>query len=252
MEEYRVEEIAEQPWEETIDFLTADMPPQEVDITVLADRYRTYLSELQEYDLSVPAKAIRICAALLKMKAQALEIEQAGEEDEAEEDPMDFEEDHLMEEEMMREEETEQIHIKDGPDLEVPVKAKPKRRMQLDELKTALEDAVEVKQRRERRQERRAEMDQEFEMNEEDITQKLNNLLGSIKNRITTDSQEKVDFDELLEQNDREEKIEKFKHMLHLENDEKVRLIQDEFLGDLHVKPENSEDAEREENYVAN
>jgi len=251
MEEYRVEEIAEQPWEETIDFLTADMPAQEVDITVLADRYRTYLSELQEYDLSVPAKAIRICAALLKMKAQALEFEQAEEED-PEENPMDFEEDHLMEEEMMQEEETERIQIKDGPDLEVPVKAKPRRRMQLNELKDALEDAVEVKQRREERQERRAEMDQEFEMNEEDITQKLNNLLGSIKNRITTDSQEKVDFDELLEQNDRQEKIEKFKHMLHLENDEKVQLIQEEFLGDLHVKPENVEESEQEENYVAN
>jgi chromatin segregation and condensation protein Rec8/ScpA/Scc1 (kleisin family) len=157
-----------------------------------------------------------------------------------------------MEEEMMAEEETEEIHIRDGPDLEVPVKAKPKRRMQLGELKNALEDAVEVKQRRDERQERRAEMDQEFEMNEEDITQKLNNLLGSIKNRITTDSQEKVDFDELLEQNDREEKIEKFKHMLHLENDEKIRLIQDEFLGDLHVKPENSEEPDTEENYVAN
>jgi chromatin segregation and condensation protein Rec8/ScpA/Scc1 (kleisin family) len=248
MEEYRVEEVAEQPWEETIDFLTADMPPQEIDITVLADRYRTYLSELQEYDLSVPAKAIRICAALLKMKAQALEYEQ---EEEQEENPMDFEEDHLMEEgHMMQEEEVERIQVRDGPDLEVPVKAKPKRRMQLDELKDALEDAVEVKQRREERQERRAEMDQEFEMDEEDITQKLNNLLGSIKNRITTDSQEKVDFDELLEQNDREEKIEKFKHMLHLENDEKVRLIQEEFLGDLHVKPENMEDSE--ENYAIN
>lgn len=240
MEEYRVEEVAEQPWEETIDFLTADMAPQEIDITVLADRYREYLSELQEYDLSVPAKAIRICAALLKMKAQALEFEQA-EEEEQEENPMDFEEDHLMEEEMMQEEETERIEIKDGPDLEVPVKAKPKRRMQLNELKDALEDAVEVKQRRDERQERRAEMDQEFEMNEEDITQKLDRLLGSIKSRITTDSKEKVDFDELLEQNDREEKIQKFKHMLHLENDEKVRLIQEEFLGDLHVKPEKLE-----------
>ncbi|MFB6099968.1 MAG: segregation/condensation protein A, partial [Candidatus Nanohalobium sp.] len=163
--------------------------------------------------------------------------------EEPQENPMDFEEDSLMEEEMMQEEEAERIEIKDGPDLEVPVKAKPRRRMQLDELKDALEDAVEVKQRREERQERRQEMDQQFEMDEEDITQKLNNLLGSIKSRITTtSSREKVNFDELLEQNDREEKIEKFKHMLHLENDEKVRLIQEEFLGDLHIKPENIED----------
>lgn len=236
MEEYRVEDIAERPWEETIDFLTADMPPQEIDIAVLAERYREYLSELQEYDLSVPARAIRICAALLNMKAQALQYE---EEEEPEENPMDFEEEDFMEEEFIEENETERISIKDGPDLEVPVKPKPKRRMQLDELKDALEDAVEVKQRREERQERRAEMDQEFEMSEEDLTQKLNNLLGSIKSRITSGKQDRVDFDELMDHNDREERIEKFKHMLHLENDEKVRLIQEEFLGDLHVKPED-------------
>jgi chromatin segregation and condensation protein Rec8/ScpA/Scc1 (kleisin family) len=240
MEEYSVEEIAERPWEETIDFLTADMTPHEIDITVLADRYREYLSELQNYDLSVPAKAIRICSALLRMKAQALEIEE-DEDQQHEENPMDFEDEELVEEDFM-DEERESIHVKDGPDLEVPVKAKPRRRMQLDELKNALEDAVEVKQRREERKERRQEMDQEFEMNEEDITQKLDNLLGSIKNRITTNSREKVDFDELMKQNDRGERIEKFKHMLHLENDEKVELIQEEFLGKLHVKPEKIED----------
>jgi chromatin segregation and condensation protein Rec8/ScpA/Scc1 (kleisin family) len=235
MEEYRVEEIAERPWEETIDFLTADMPPEEIDITVLAERYREYLSEIQEYELDVPARAIRICAALLKMKAQALESEQ---EDEQEENPMDFEEDEMMQEEFIEEDQGERINIKDGPDLQVPVKPKPRRRMQLNELKDALEDAVEVKQRRDERQERRQEMDQEFEMDEEDITEKLKNLLGSIKTRITSNSGEKVDFNELLERKDSEEKIEKFKYMLHLENDEKVKLIQKEFLGDLHIKPE--------------
>jgi len=253
MDQVRVEQIAEEPWEDTIDFLTADMPPQEIDITVLADRYREYLSELQEYDLSVPAKAIRICAALLKMKTQALEFEQAEEEDEElEEDPMAFEDEEMMQEEFM-EENTERIEIKDGPDLQVPVKQKPRRRMQLGELKDALEDAVEVKERRDERRERRAEMDQEFQMDEEDLTQKLDRLLGSIKDRITTDSGESVNFDELIEQKDREEKIEKFKHMLHLENDEKVDLIQEEFLGDLHVQPnELGENSEQETEYVAN
>ncbi|QGA80072.1 segregation/condensation protein A [Candidatus Nanohalobium constans] len=253
MDQVKVEEIAEEPWEETIDFLTADMPPQEIDITVLADRYRQYLSELQEYDLSVPAKAIRICAALLKMKTQALEFEQAEEEDqELEEDPMAFEDEEMMQEELM-EENTERIEIKDGPDLEVPVKQKPKRRMRLDELKGALEDAVEVKQRRDERRERRAEMDQEFEMDEEDLTQKLNQLLGSIKDKITTESDEEINFDDLIEQKDREEKIEKFKHMLHLENDEKVRLIQEEFLGDLKVQPQElEENPEQETDYIAN
>ena len=98
-----MEMLAEQPWEDTIDFLTQDMPADEIDIAVLAERYRDYLNELQDYDLSIPAKAIRICAALLKLKAAVtLDYEDELEEEEPE-NPMDFEEDELMEEEEQEE-----------------------------------------------------------------------------------------------------------------------------------------------------
>jgi chromatin segregation and condensation protein Rec8/ScpA/Scc1 (kleisin family) len=227
MEEHQVEMIAEQPWEETLEFLTADMPPQEIDIAVLADRYRGYISELQDYDLSIPAKAIRICAALLNMKAMAVyDPEELEKDEDVEENPMDFEED-----------EEEPVELEVGPELEMPVKNKPKRRMRFDELKDALNDALEVQEHREERQEQRIEMDQAFEMDEEDLTDKLDSLMNSIVSFVGSDD-EKVEFDALLEQKDREEKIEKFKHILHLENDEQVRLIQEEFLGDLHVRPE--------------
>lgn len=219
--------IAEQPWEETLEFLTADMPPQEIDIAVLADRYRKYISELQDYDLSIPAKAIRICAALLNMKAMAVyDPEELEKDEDVEENPMDFEED-----------EEDPVELEVGPELEMPVKNKPKRRMRFDELKDALNDALEVQEHREERQEQRIEMDQAFEMDEEDLTDKLDSLMNSIVSFVGSDD-EKVEFDALLEQKDREEKIEKFKHVLHLENDEQVRLIQEEFLGDLHVRPE--------------
>lgn len=218
--------IAEQPWEETLEFLTADMPPQEIDIAVLADRYRKYISELQDYDLSIPAKAIRICAALLNMKAMAVyDPEELEKDEDVEENPMDFEE------------EEDPVELEVGPELEMPVKNKAKRRMRFDELKDALNDALEVQEHREERQEQRIEMDQAFEMDEEDLTDKLDSLMNSIVSFVGSDD-EKVEFDALLEQKDREEKIEKFKHVLHLENDEQVRLIQEEFLGDLHVRPE--------------
>ncbi|MFP4038477.1 MAG: hypothetical protein ACLFTA_01690 [Candidatus Nanohaloarchaea archaeon] len=225
MEEHQVEMIAEQPWEETLEFLTADMPPQEIDISVLADRYKKYIDEMQEYDLSVPAKAVRICAALLNMKAMALyETEEQTQEEEMEH-PMDFEE------------EEDEIELEIGPELDMPVKNRPQRRMRFEELKEALNDALEVKEQREERQERRMEIDEAFEMDEEDLTDKLDSLMDSIVSFVGRDG-EKVEFESLLEQQDREEKIEKFKHVLHLENDEQVRLIQEEFLGDLHVQPE--------------
>ena len=249
MEHDDIEALAEQPWEETLDFLTADMPPQEIDIALLADRYRSYLSELQEYELSIPARAIRVCAALLKMKAKALHIDEEQDDMMDEQDPMAFEEEQMMEEDF--EQDTTELTV--GPDLDMPVKQKPKRRMQIDELKNALRDAVEVNKKREQRQERRMEMDQQFEMNEEDINDKLDRLLGSIRNLVSTETKEKVNFDDILEQKDKEEKIEKFKHILHLENDEKVELIQEEFMGDLEIRPENEEENMAEdENYVPN
>lgn len=227
MDEHRVEMMAEQPWEETLEFLTSDMHPEEIDVEVLANRYREYLKETQELDLEVSAKAVRICAALLNLKAMALYTDEEILEEEEEEETQEVE----------QEEDTEPP-IEVGPELEMPVKNRPQRRMSLDELKEALEDALQVQQEREQRRERRMEMDQAFEVEETDITDKLDSLMD----RITSfgSKEDKVHFDRLLEQKEREEQIEKFKHVLHLENDEKVQLIQEEFLGDLHVKPEEA------------
>lgn len=232
MENHNIEMVAEQPWEETLEFLTSDMNPESIDICVLSDRYRKYVRELQKNNLQVSARAIRVLAALLNMKAQTLKLEE--EEEPEEENPMDFEEEELIEEEEIVEDEEPDLNI--GPDLEIPVKQKPRRRVQLDELKESLRDAMEVKERREEREQMRQEMDQQFEVQEKDLQDKLNDLYGRIKNFVSSPS-ENVDFSKIIEQDDNQEKIEKFKHVLNLENDEKVDLIQEEFLGNLQIKP---------------
>lgn len=233
MEDYNTSMVAEQPWEETLDFLTSDMDPESIDIAVLADRYREYIQELQENDLQVSARAIRILAALLNMKAQAMAIEEESQEPE-EENPMDFEEEELIEEEEMIQDDEPDLVV--GPELEMPVKQKPKRRVQLDELKESLRDAMEVKEKREKREKQRQKMDQQFEVEEQDLQSKLNSLYGRIKNFVSSPS-EKVDFSKIIEEDNNQERIEKFKHVLNLENDEKVDLVQEEFLGNLHIKP---------------
>ena len=238
MEDYSTEMLAEQPWEETLEFLTSDMDPESIDICVLSERYRTYIRELQRNNLQVSARAIRVLAALLNMKAQTLRLEDEEQEPE-EENPMDFEEEELIEEEEFVEED-EEPDLRVGPELEMPVKQKPKRRVQLDELKNSLRDAMEVKERREEREMQRQEMDQQFEVEEKDLQSKLNDLYGKIRNFVSSPS-ENVDFSRIIENEDSQEKIEKFKHVLNLENDEKVDLIQEEFLGDLMVKPKEDE-----------
>ena len=238
MEDFNPHELREASWEETIDLLTADMNPKDLDIVLLADRYREYIRELQTHDFKVSAQAVRVCSALLNMKTKRLAWEEEEPEPEEEmepkEDPMAFEEEETINEEL-----DEGPDLDVGPDLEMPVKQKPVRRVHRDELKESLRDAIQVKERREERQERRQEMDQQFEMDEDDLETKLNSLMNNIKGIITSKTTEKVDFHQLVGKKDNKEKIEKFKHVLHLENDEQVTLIQEDFLGDLKVKPEN-------------
>jgi chromatin segregation and condensation protein Rec8/ScpA/Scc1 (kleisin family) len=219
-------------WEETIDFLTKDMPADEIDIVELSSRYKQYIDTMEEFDLEVPARAIRICSALLNMKsAIVLEYEEEMDEEEPQENPMDFEEEP---------EEEEQVDLGTPPDLEMPVQPRPKRRMHKNELKDALRDALEVKERREERVEERHEMEEQFEFEEDTLQDKIDSLHSKVMGMIGK-SKDKVKFDRLLEQQTSEEKIEKFMHVLNLENDKKVTCIQEEFLGDLHVKPEEDE-----------
>lgn len=233
MQEHKIEEMAHQPWEDTLDVMTADMDASNIDIAVLADRYREYIEDLQEFDLEVPARAIRVLAALLKIKTYALSGEKIDEEEP--ENPMDFEEEELVDEEEFVDEGPQ---LETGPELEMPVKPKPKRRMEKSELKNALRDAIQVKQKREERQEMREDLDQQMDLDEESLEDKINSLFSRLNNLITGKNKESIEFEKLLEEKDSEEKIEKFLHVLHLENEEKVRCIQEEFLGELEVKPE--------------
>lgn len=230
-----VEQLAERPWEETLEFLTADMDPQNIDICVLAERYREYINELEEFDLAVPARAIRLCASLLKMKTYALTGHEDGPQKEEPENPMDFDEEPLMDEEL-----EEEINLQKGPELDMPVKPKPKRRMSMDELKSALEDAMEVKQQREERQELREEMEDPIGVDEESLEDKVNSLFSRLTS-IVGSSKDRVNFNKLVSDNDSEERIEKFLHVLHLENEQKVQCIQEEWLGNLEVKPEDDQ-----------
>lgn len=234
MEDYDINKLAEEPWEDTLEILTADMDPSSIDIKILAERYRDYINELESFDLEVPARAIRLCAALLRIKTLAMTGEEIQDETSEEENPMDFEDEELLEEEEMVEDSGPDLRT--GPDLEMPVKPKPERRMSLNELKDALDDAMEVKERREERQEMRQEIDQQMEINEKSLDEKINSLFSRLTNLVGSSS-DKVKFDQLVEKKESEEQLEKFLHVLHLEDDQKVKCIQEDFLDDLHVKP---------------
>lgn len=225
-----IEDISKQKWEILLDRFTSDMDPWDIDIVRLAERYRDYIKKSKKFDFELPARIILICSILLRMKANFLEDEEEFEE--IEEEVEDFEEIPLDLEEMEEEEEPD-LFI---PDMELPVKKKPNRKVTLDELKDALEKAIKIEEKREERQDKREE-NYGIEIDKKSINSRLNGLMDKLKS-IYSNNKDKVKFSQVLNKKDKREKIEKFVQVLHLENDEKVKCMQPEFLGEILIELE--------------
>ncbi len=241
--------IREADWEQVLERFTEDMDPWAIDIVKLADRYKSYIDKMERFDLEVPGRIIMVGAVLLRMKAEVLrDIEEHGEITEEDEEHIE-EEMEAMEEMMDLEEdaaepvEDEQLRIPEAVP-KPPVKKKAKRKVTLDELKDALEKAVEIGEQREERQETRKDAeDYGIEVEEDDITNKLNQLYSSLKSRIGS-SDDSLTFSDIVEEQQKQETIDKFVHIMHLETDAKVNCIQHEWLGDLKIEVlENQENS---------
>ncbi|MDY6777810.1 MAG: segregation/condensation protein A [Candidatus Nanohaloarchaea archaeon] len=219
-----VEELQGRNWQDVLDRFTHDMDPWSIDILTLADRFREYIETLDERNLEIPARMIFVCAALLRMKVDLMQDAQQEEDETRDFEEQDFEDSEGWERSLRIPEQT----------LEPPVQNHPKRRVGLDELKDALEQAMDIKQRRAKRQLERRE-DEFIDIEEDDISDKLDQLMDRLEGFFQ--DQGGVSFEDVLERRDREERIEKFIHLLHLETDEKIQCKQEEFFGDLTIHP---------------
>ncbi len=223
-----VDLIAREPWEAVLEKFTEDMDPFAIDLVKLADRFKKYVEKRQEYDLEVPGKIILLAAMLLKMKADIVlsgkEQEDRGQELYEEEDAFLFEDDVF---------EPYEEALKVPEKVVFPAKRRAKRKVTLDELKGALGKALTIKKRRRTRQKTRSQ-DYGLQVQEKDIKDRLDNLFGRLKG-LLGDAAEKIRFNQLLSSPEKAEKINRFIEVLHLESEEKVRCVQEEFLGDIEI-----------------
>lgn len=227
MEKRRLRKLNTRNWEDIIDYLTSDMDPQDIDLKELSSRYRTYINELEKHDLRVSARAIRILATLLNLKIKSIDGENPLEENtDQQEDGEDVEEEDELEIDLV------------SKNLDVPIKPHKERRVSKSELKHALKDALKVEEQRNQRQEERHIVEQQFEPDRDSVKTRINQLYERVQNMV--DDESGVEFDRIVEDHDQEETIEKFKHVLTLEGDQKVDLVQQEFLGNLKVVPEKN------------
>jgi len=223
-----LEELASETWEGTLRRLTADMDPWDIDIGALARRYREWVRAMRELKFEIPGRVVLTCSILLRMQSDELlasarprsefiaKLEEAVEEAEEEWAPPLEPEDAFV----------------------LPVRRIPRRRVTLNDLRTALAAALRVTRRREKRKSSRLEETEDifehFEIGGNDFTDRLRALFSRIKKLLT--GRRAISFFRLLERGDRDERVSRFVEVLHLAAQGEIACEQKEFLGDIIIK----------------
>jgi segregation and condensation protein A len=213
--------ISEPSWEDVIVKIVAEekMEPWSIDIIKLADSFLSYVKKIEEMDLRIPARFILIAAILLRMKSDILTHPKQRvyvPESEKESDDM--------------------LKILAAiPPLQPPLKRIPLRNVTINELINSLRKAYEVQDRRVERSVRvRRAVEFAVPTPTEDITQRINNLLGSINEALR--EIDNIEFSRLVKRWGKKEIVETLVPLLHLAQDGKINLKQDELFKEIMVK----------------
>ncbi|MCK5474717.1 MAG: hypothetical protein KAI53_04885 [Candidatus Aenigmarchaeota archaeon] len=218
--------ISEGAWREVLTSLTKDMDPWDVDLFKLNDRLSDHIQKMRYMDLTVPSKILLAAAIIYRLKSETLSYTGV---DAALEDA--FEDDFLS----GFDEDTPLMTVGDDkkiilPNIQLPIRRQPKRRVTLDELIDALGGAMKVKHRRE------AKHFFQVELNGQDISASIEELYGKINEFLSQTQGGGVVFSQLLgNKSGSEDTLRKFSSLLHLSNEERIRCIQDELFGDIKI-----------------
>ena len=214
---------------------TEEMDPWDIDISLLARKYLETIKKLQEMNFAISGKVILASAILLKIKSQKL----------VEEDIVRFESIINPPEEEFIPEGLDQDSLEaleENKIVVIPKMPQPRRRkVALQDLFSALQKALQVDKRRLLRR--------EYELNIPPVIPperkvKINDIINNIYNRIANifKTEKKLTFDKLVQSDRREDKIATFVPLLHLDQQRKIDLLQEEHFGDIEIKMNNDKE----------
>ncbi|MEM7825662.1 MAG: segregation/condensation protein A [Candidatus Aenigmatarchaeota archaeon] len=213
--------LQKENWEEVIYHVVSieNLNPWDIDLVKLADSFLNFIKQIQELDFRIPAKIVFVAAVLLRLKADYLSL---------------FEEEETVEEIAKA-----QPFVDLGIDpnlvqLGLPIKRIPKRQVTIEELISALRKALAVRERKvERRRVWRARI--QAQITEEDITKKIDHIMNEIDELMQKLKTSKLKFSQIVEDWNRDQIVDHFVPLLHLEQDEKVVTEQEEFFKDIYI-----------------
>jgi len=201
------------------------MDPWDIDISMLTSIFLENIRKLRDIDFRIPANAILASSILLRYKADSWVFVQP-EPDIA-----------------------QGIWIPDGliaepvfPEL-TPIVRITKRRVSLDELIVAVEDAIKKEKKKATKKSVMATVPQsliDIVENQEDFGKLLNNVHEKVKNNM--DKDRLAVFSSLLSEKTVDEMIKHFVPLLHLANHKRIYMWQEQMFGEIFIfVPENGE-----------
>jgi|GEM_PF-2083533 len=227
------EELRSRNWKEKLEELREEPDPWHLSVTDIARSYRTKLVGVSGSDLEISARMIRVCALLLRLKADLLE----GKEGEGQwEQQME----EALEEEFgfVPYEEFEQSQF--VPQLELPLKRIPTRTVSRQDLARSRREAQKLMEKRKRDRDEQGEEEEDWNWgltldDMSGVRDRLQNLYGRIKRKVKRGG--RLLFSQLLgDEPDKKDELEEFIHLLHLRGQGKVECEQEEPFGDIEIK----------------
>lgn len=208
---------------------SGEMDPWNVDVSKLASRYLEAIKNLTEHNFFISGKMVLASALLLRMKSDRLLNEHIAEFDSVL---------YPIEEDLLLEDENDYKYAIDGKDIPRLMVKSPqsrKRQVSINELMKALEKALEVDERRRIKKIYEEPLIQEAVMPKN--VYNISDLIRSVYEKIIYMFKKKeiLNFTELLETDTKEDKIVTFIPLLHLCNQQKIDLNQEEAFGEIKI-----------------
>jgi segregation and condensation protein A len=200
------------------------LDPWDIDISKVVDSYIAIVKEMRTLDLHIPANIMLAASILLRMKSETVGI---FAEPEAQ-----------VEDAALVGRVTPEV-----PELVPKLRMQPGRKISLNELMEALEDAIKVTEKRALTERERLDPIANFVISKDDIDDKIDNALKLVKTEM--DREGLTTFARIANRFNSIESmlLDLFVPLLFLANARKVALVQDRFFDEIFIKFVGGENA---------
>ncbi len=205
-----------------------ELDPWDIDISKLTSKYIRFIGKMKKFELHIPANLILAASVMLRIKSDSIVLKEDG----------DYEAEYLVDDIPSELDFNPNFtSIESVPELKYRAKLPRKRKVTLNELLNAVEDAMKSEFNAERRRTKMPIKDQKFfeelEIDKVDVEELMMNTYQNL--RANADKYNLARFDEICG-NTTEEMVLSLLAVLYLCSYNYVDVMQEKFFGDILIK----------------